>query len=62
MVKVQRCAMVDEVELSMPQQQIGILRRTVHVLGEGVEPHPSEASAAGAESRAAGSNIVDPGR
>jgi len=38
-VKEECCAVVDQVELAMPQQQVGILRGAIHILREGIEPH-----------------------
>jgi hypothetical protein len=38
-VKVQGCAVVDEVELAMPVEEIGVACRAIDVQGEGVEPY-----------------------
>ena len=35
---VERCPVVDQPELAVPQQQIWIARRAVHILEEGIEP------------------------
>jgi hypothetical protein len=38
MMKIQRSAMVDEPQFSMPQQQIDVARGSVDIADESVEP------------------------
>ena len=38
-MKVERRSMIDEIEFAMPHQQVGIARRAIDILREGVEPY-----------------------
>jgi hypothetical protein len=54
--------MVDEVELAVPVEVIGVAGGAVDVEGEGVEPDGEGCDVGIGLSPAAGSNMAEPGR